>query len=278
MQEDKIHMADAESLGQWNPEDLQRIQNFRLIDDDFLTRCFDRDTGCIELVVQTVLDRPDLTVIDVRTQVFAENLVNRSVRFDVVATDHDKRIYNIEIQRADKGAGYKRARYNCSMLDANLLKKGEDFSALPETYVIFITENDVIGEGKPVYEIRRCFVDTGKVFEDGSHVVYVNGSYRGDTPIGKLMHDFFCTNPNDMYNHKLAERAKFFKQSKEGVAIMCRAIEEMRNQSFKEGEAKTKKANAIALLKDGTLSIDRISTIIGIPLEEVKKLSAELQS
>ena len=116
--------------------------------------------------------------------------------------------------------------------------------------------------------------NTGKVFEDGSHVVYVNGSYRGDTPIGKLMHDFFCTNPNDMYNHKLAERAKFFKQSKEGVAIMCRSIEEMRNQSFKNA----KKEAAVALLKDGKYSVERISTLMDLPLEEVKKLSEELQS
>ena len=120
--------------------------------------------------------------------------------------------------------------------------------------------------------------NTGKVFEDGSHVVYVNGSYRGDTPIGKLMHDFFCTNPNDMYNNRLAERAKFFKQSKEGVAIMCRAMEEMRNQSFKEGEAKNKRTIALRMIKAGKYALDEISAISGLPLEEVKKLSAELQS
>ena len=55
-------------------EDLQRIRGFRLLDDDFLTKCFDRKTDCMELVLQIVLANPDLQVVDVRTQVFVENL------------------------------------------------------------------------------------------------------------------------------------------------------------------------------------------------------------
>ena len=51
------------------------------------------------------------------------NLLKRSVRLDVLATDSASIKYNIEIQRSDKGAGQKRARYNSSMLDARLLQK-----------------------------------------------------------------------------------------------------------------------------------------------------------
>ena len=65
---------------------------------------------------------------------------------------------------------------------------------------------------------------------------------------------------------------------KEGVAIMCRAMEEMRNQSFKEGEAKNKRTIALRMIKAGKYALDEISAISGLPLEEVKKLSAELQS
>ena len=60
-------------------EDLQRIRGFRLLDDDFMTKCFDANIECIELVLQIVLNRSDLKVMDVRTQVFVENLLNRSV-------------------------------------------------------------------------------------------------------------------------------------------------------------------------------------------------------
>ncbi len=261
----------TEQIDQKHQEDLQRLRGFRLLDDDFLTKCFEEDTASIELVLQIVLEKPDLKVLDVRTQVFVENLLNRSVRLDILATDSTGAKLNVEVQRSDKGAGRKRARYNSSMMDANLLKKGEDFDKLPETWVIFITENDVMGKGLPLYPIERCFLGTGERFEDGSHILYVNGTYRGDTPIGKLMHDFSCTDAADMYYGILADRVRFFKESKEGIEIMCRAMEDMRNQTLKEGM----KEVALRMLAAGKYALEEIVNISGLSLEEVKQLKAD---
>ena len=157
------------------------------------------------------------------------------------------------------------------MMDVNLLKKGEDFESLPETFVVFITENDVIGKGRPVYPIERCFIDTGEKFEDGSHILYVNGAYRDETPIGKLMHDFACTDPSDMYYPVLAERARFFKESEEGIAVMCKAMEDMRKQTIEEGM----RAVALRMLELGKNSLDEISIVSGLSLDEVKKLNED---
>ena len=261
----------TEQIDQKHQEDLQRLRGFRLLDDDFLTKCFEGDTASIELVLRIVLEKPDLKVLDVHTQVFVENLLNRSVRLDILATDSTGAKLNVEIQRSDKGAGRKRARYNSSMMDANLLKKGEDFDQLPETWVIFITENDVMGKGVPLYPVERCFLGTGEKFEDGSHILYVNGAYRGDTPIGKLMHDFSCTDAADMYYGTLADRVRFFKESKEGIEIMCRAMEDMRNQTLKEGAINSAKR----MLADGILTLEKIAEYAGLSLDEVKKLKAE---
>ncbi len=261
----------TEQIDQKHQEDLQRLRGFRLLDDDFLTKCFEGDTASIELVLQIVLEKPDLKVLDVRTQVFVENLLNRSVRLDILATDSTGAKLNVEVQRSDKGAGRKRARYNSSMMDANLLKKGEDFDKLPETWVIFITENDVMGKGLPLYPIERCFLGTGERFEDGSHILYVNGAYRGDTPIGKLMHDFSCTDAADMYYGTLADRVRFFKESKEGIEIMCRAMEDMRNQTLKEGMINVAKK----MLEDGTITLEKIAEFVGLSVEEVKKIKTD---
>ena len=267
-----------EMIEQKHQEDLQRLRGFRLLDDDFLTKCFEGNTECIELVLRIVMEMPDLKVIDVHTQVFVENLLNRSVRLDILATDSSGRKINVEIQRSDKGAGRKRARYNSSMMDANLLEKGDDFDTLAETYVIFITENDVLKQGKPLYQIERCILGTGERFNDGSHILYVNGAYRDDTPIGKLMHDFSCTNPGDMYYGLLADRVRFFKESKEGVAIMCKAMEDMRNQERSEGKQEgmkeSMKAVALRMLQAGKYALEEIADISGLPLDEVKVLSA----
>ena len=77
-------MDITEMIDKKHEEDLQRLRGFRLLDDDFLTKCFDGNTECIELVLQIVLEKQDLKVIDVRTQVFVENLLNRSVRCQYV--------------------------------------------------------------------------------------------------------------------------------------------------------------------------------------------------
>ena len=265
----------TEQIDQKHQEDLQRLRGFRLLDDDFLTKCFEEDTASIELVLRIVLEKSDLKVLDVRTQVFVENLLNRSVRLDILATDSTGAKLNVEVQRSDKGAERKRARYNSSMMDANLLKKGEDFDKLPETWVIFITENDVMGKGLPLYPIERCFLGTGERFEDGSHILYVNGAYRGDTPVGRLMHDFSCTDAKDMYYGTLASRVKFFKESKEGIEIMCKAMEDMRNESLQEGIREGMKATARRMLAAGKYALEEIVNISGLSLEEVKQLKAD---
>lgn len=271
-------MTTTERIDLQHQEDLRRLRGFRLLDDDFLTKCFEGDPKYIQLVLRIVLEMPDLVVVDVRTQVFVENLLHRSVRLDIVATDSAGRKINVEIQRSDKGAGRKRARYNSSMMDANLLRKGADFAELPETYVVFITEHDVIGDGQPLYKVERYISGSNKKFEDGSHIVYVNGAYRDETPVGKLMHDFSCTDPANMHYEMLAERVRFFKESKEGIAIMCKAMEDMRNESLREGMREgmreEKKLTVLRMLEMGKYALEEVAKISGLSLEEVEKLQA----
>ena len=139
-----------------------------------------------------------MQVIEAKTQVFVLNLKNRSVKLDVLASDGTGCKYNIEIQRENSGAGYKRARYHSSMVDVEMLQKGQDFDKLPETYIIFITEKDVVGKGLPLYRIERCNIDTDDIIDDGEHILYVNGACQDDTALGRLMQDMCNPNPDTM--------------------------------------------------------------------------------
>ena len=132
--------------------------------------------------------------------------------------DRENRAYNIEVQRSDRGASEKRARYNSSLLDANLTDAGDDYDALNETYVIFITENDVLKAGLPIYHVDRTVRETGTVFNDQAHIVYVNSQIKDETALGKLMHDFFCTNSKDMNYSILAQRVRYFKAERKTYA------------------------------------------------------------
>ena len=247
---------------------IEKIKSFRLLDDDFMTKVFEDDIECTEFLLHIIMDKPDLKVQEVRTQYSIKNLLGRSVRLDIHAVDSDKKKYNIEIQRDDKGAGAKRARYNSSIIDANSLRAGTDVNELPETYVIFITESDVMGVNKPIYHIDRIINETGKPFNDEAHIIYVNGAYRDESPLGLLMHDFACINPEDMHYKILADKTRYFKEDEKGVAAMCRAVEELCN----DAKIEEKRETAIRCIKLGKLSEEEIAICSGLSVEEVKEL------
>lgn len=125
--------------------------------------------------------------------------------------------------------------------------------------------------GEAVYPIERINLVTGKPFEDGEHILYVNGEYRGDSDIGKLMHNFNCTDAADMNFELLAERTRYLKNNPKGVSEMCKVIEDMRTRERKE----TMKEIALRMMKARRYALEEIVNISGLPLDEVKKLKAE---
>ena len=260
---------------QTHQEDLERLKLLRYIDDDFMTVCLADNYEGVELILRIVLRREDITIKSVRTQEKMKNLQGRSAVLDVHAVDSNNKEFDVEIQRSDAGAGAKRARHNSSLLDAHILKPGDDTEDIPDSYVIFITENDVMKGNQPIYPVER-YVTIGEnkvLFGDGSHILYVNGKYRGNDEIGKLMHDFSCTNPDDMNYEALAKKARYFKQDEKGVATMCKIMEEMRNEAAKE----TTKDNARRLLKLGKIKVDEISECFpDLSDSDVKELEVEV--
>lgn len=264
-------MADAKErdLDRKHQEDLVRIRNFRLMDDDFMSKVFE-DTTCAEFLLKVILNRDDLTVQEVHGQHDIKNLQGRSVRLDILAVGEKNRAYNIEVQRSDRGAGAKRARYNSSLLDANLTQPGDGYDALNETYIIFITERDVLKRNLPIYHINRIIEETGEAFGDEAHIIYVNSQIKDETALGKLMHDFSCTDPEDMKYPVLAERVKYFKEDTKGVTTMCRALELMRDETIHEKAVDV----ALSMLADG-LPYEQIAKYTKLSVEEIKTLDTK---
>lgn len=269
-------MADAkeQDFDRKHQEDLVRIRNFRLMDDDFMSKVFE-DKTCAEFLLKIILNRDDLTVKEAHGQHDIKNLQGRSVRLDILAVDEQNRAYNIEVQRSDRGAGAKRARYNSSLLDANLTEPGDGYDTLNETYVIFITERDVLKRNLPIYHINRTIEETGETFNDEAHIIFVNSQIKDETALGKLMHDFSCTDPKDMKYPVLAERVKYFKEDTKGVTNMCRALEEMRDETAREARHKNKLEIAERLLTSGKMSYEEISEMVELPVEEIKALDTK---
>ena len=226
----------SERLRRFEPETRSAVQGYRLLDDEFMRKVFE-DKDCTQVLIRIILKNKDLVVKDVYCQHPIKNLQGRSVNLDIYAVDPEGNLYNIEVQRWSKGASARRARYNSSLMDADLLEAGEEYQNLRESYVIFITEKDVLKGKKTIYHIDRIISETNEPFNDGSHIIYVNAENQENTPLGRLMHDFHCTKADDMHYEVLANRVRHFKETEEGVVTMCEAVDNLVKKKTAEARA-----------------------------------------
>ena len=104
----------------------------------------------------------------------AFNPGNKSIRLDVYFEDGDT-VYDIEIQKADKGNLPKRTRMYSSMMDANMLDKGLEYEELKDSYVIFICMFDPFEKGLARYTFRSiCEEAEGLPLGDGRCIMFLN--------------------------------------------------------------------------------------------------------
>ncbi|MCI9336814.1 MAG: hypothetical protein HFH93_04590 [Lachnospiraceae bacterium] len=211
-------------------EAQKAISEMCLLDDNLMTLVFDRNIEATELLLNIILRRNDLKVLEVVGQREYKNPMSggRSITIDIYAVDGNDKVYDVEVQRASEGADPHRARFHSSMIDTKMLKAGQEFKEIHDSYVIFITASDVMGAGHPLYHVNRTIEETGTYFGDGSHIIYVNGSYKDDDdPVGKLMHDFRCLSSVDMFYPVLARQVKYFKETEGGQEIMGQLFEDL---------------------------------------------------
>jgi predicted transposase/invertase (TIGR01784 family) len=255
------------------------IDSLTLFDDDLMTLVFDGNIEATELLLTIILG-DEVKVISVRAQVELRSPYKkgRKIRVDILAQDEDGKRFNVEVQGDDLGADCRRARYHSSMVDVNMLKKGKKYEELCDSYVIFITKNDYFEEGKPIYWVERTFRETGKKFNDGSHIIYVNGSYKGNDAIGKLVHDFRCSNADDMYYSQLADGVRYYKEVERGEEKMNELLrkyaEDMAEERVAEETKASKTAMVRSLMKNMHLTIEQAFDVLEVS-EEDRKLIAE---
>ena len=80
----------------------------------------------------------------------------KGIRMDVYL-EGDNEIYNIEMQTTNKLNLVKRMRYYHSAIDVDSLLRGNPYDQLKKSYVIFICNFDLCGDGFPVYESQTIW-------------------------------------------------------------------------------------------------------------------------
>ena len=254
------------------------------MDDEFFNLCMNGNIPCVQKIIRLILNNDDLQITQAETQREFRGIM-RSLRLDVYAVDSDGVVYNIEIQVSNEGAVPKRSRFHASMIDVYHLDKGQKFSDLPETYVIFITKNDVLGHSKTVYTINRYIEGINQPFNDGQHIVYVNCSAKNDgSEVWKLIHDMTCQDPDEMLISELAERVGYFKpkrtrKGRSKMSIFSELFEEEREEGREEARAEAqreKEGFVTNIIKAGVLTLDKVAEAFNMPLAEVQALAEKI--
>ena len=215
-----------------NEKYLEVLNKLRPIDDTFMRMIF-KDDQCVELLMKLIFGE-QFSLKRFETQEDHKQVGYRSVALDIVLYTHEGVIIGIEVEKSKENASPLRARYHASVLDCDQSYPGEKWSHFPEMYVIFICEEDVLKNGKMFDHIQR-YREDGHVFKDKLHIIYLNASMQDDTPLGKLMHDMLCNDPDDMYYEVLRKRVSYFKRQEGGKKTMCEALEELVNEAKNEG-------------------------------------------
>ena len=257
------------------------IEESCLMDDLFFELFFKKDPKYIEVVIREIfkqLNKPLVKIISVSTQHNLKTFGGCDPRLDLLAEDEKGRINNIEVQRSVSSSHPKRGRYYSASIDTNTLPKGASYNDLPETYVIFIMEKDFRKKGRPAYVVDRYY-DDGERYNDEATIIYVNGEYRGDDPIGRLMSDFNAVRADTMNNKELAERMTFLKDTESGRREFSGLREEIFGEGVEKGREEGREEGQeniiLSMLRKG-LSSQFIATNCDFPEQRVKELRDRL--
>ena len=212
----------------------------------------------------------------------------KGVRLDVYLKDEDK-IIDVEMQTYKQDAIGKRTRYYQSMIDIDSLMKGQDYSELLDSYVLFICNYDPfekvkgVGFGLPCYTFRNtCAENPAVPLDDKSiKVIYNASAYETveDKDVRDFLHFVMTNDPggND-FNRLISETVAKLKDNDEfrsDYAAMNLHDRDIKKAAKEEGiaEGAQQKAieDAINFLREGD-SPEKVSRCIGLPLEKVFEL------
>lgn len=254
------------------------VDTLTLFDDELMGRVFDKNTKATELVLRLILGR-NIKVISVNGQEEIRNakVGGRNIILDVHAIDVAGEEMNIEVQGGSEGAHVRRARYHSSMLDTGMLKENQPLKELKDSYVIFIYKRDKFGKGLPLYHVDRYIKETEETFGDGSHIIYVNGSYNGDDAIGKLVSDFHQTDSEQMYYSELADGVEHYKETEKGRGNMSEAVEKYAREYAEECVIVEKITSVKNLMKNMKLTLEQALNALGIPDKDREQIINQLQ-
>ena len=250
------------------------VRRMNIIDDQFFQKIAEDKEVCEELL-QILLDKPDLQIIEVQTQRKLPNLQARAVILDALCKDVNGNLFNIEVQKDDKKRDHskaeeyqKRVRFNLASMDTSFTEKGTEFHNLPDLYAVFISQIDPFGKHHAAYHIRRSLAETETTVYNGINEIYINTASKDGTLVAELMQYFENSNGINPKFEKLSYRVEQLKNDETEVTTMTSVFDE-----YAEEVAQERVNEAIIRLLKAGASIELVlKAFPSLSIDDIQKL------
>ena len=263
-------------IAKWNKLTLRNNFMFRLV--------MEKQELCKKLI-ECILDIKIKSISYMEHEKsFEANLKSKGIRLDLFVIDEDGVAYDIEMQMDNSYKEFlgRRTRYYVSTMDNNALKKGERYSQLRKSYVIFICTFDPFGRGLAKYTFNAiCNEDHSLVLDDGVTRVFINTEgdrHRISKELASLIGYISTGEVTDDYTKDLDEEVRALRNDdgrERDYMTYMQTIMEHEDMAYNRGISQANKAMAIKMLK-ANKPYEEISEFTELTMSEIDELAASL--
>ena len=260
--------------------------------DDFMFGLIMHDPKYVKPFLEMILKIKIRKVVYPQSQKSIDLSANaKAIRLDVYVEDDQNTVFNLEMQTSDNRNLPKRMRYYQGVIDLNILQKGQDYTKLKKSYVIFICTFDPFGEGRHIYTFcNTCQENTALTLDDDAVKIILStkGTMDDVSPEMKRILDYIDgKGASDKFTEELEEAVRSARQNErwrldymtleyEYRQRYLEGKEEGREEGRAEGRAEGRERTIQKLHERGE-SIASIADIVELNEEEVKRVISELK-
>ena len=265
---------------------MKKYEELELRDDFMFSRIMS-NPKFVKPLLETILGVKIRKIVYPQTQKTIDlSLQAKGIRLDVYVEDDQNTVFNLEMQTSDGANLPKRMRYYQGMIDLNILDKGQDYTTLKKSYVIFICTFDPFGEGRHIYTFcNTCQENTALTLDDDAVKIILStkGTMDDVSPEMQRILDYIDgKGASDKFTEELEEAVCSARQNErwrldymtleyEYRQRYLEGKEEGREEGRAEGRAEGRERTIQKLHERGE-SIASIADIVELDEEEVKRV------
>ena len=265
---------------------MKKYEELELRDDFMFSRIMS-NPKFVKPLLETILGVKIRKIVYPQTQKTIDlSLQAKGIRLDVYVEDDQNTVFNLEMQTSDGANLPKRMRYYQGMIDLNILDKGQDYTTLKKSYVIFICTFDPFGEGRHIYTFcNTCQENTALTLDDDAVKIILStkGTMDDVSPEMKRILDYIDgKGASDKFTEELEEAVRSARQN-ESWRLDYMTLEYEYRQRYLEGKEEGReegraegRERTIQKLHERGESIASIADIVELNEEEVKRVISEL--